>query len=107
MSLDVTLTATRKVEVFTQNITHNLGRMAQEAGIYQALWHPEELGITHAAEMVGPLKAGLELMKADPKRFEALNPGNNWGSYEVFVPWIEDYLEACIRNPDAEVSTDT
>lgn len=29
--------------VFDTNITHNLGAMADEAGIYTALWHPAEL----------------------------------------------------------------
>lgn len=30
-------------EVYSANITHNLGRMAAEAGIYEALWRPGEL----------------------------------------------------------------
>lgn len=29
--------------VFSQNITHNLGKMADAAGLYEACWHPEEL----------------------------------------------------------------
>lgn len=29
--------------VFSQNVTHNLGKMADAAGIYYALWRPEEL----------------------------------------------------------------
>lgn len=49
MSLDVYLTATRPTEVCALNITHNLGRMAKEAGIYQHLWRPEEIGVTKAA----------------------------------------------------------
>jgi hypothetical protein len=28
---------------YQSNITHNLGSMAEAAGIYQALWHPEEI----------------------------------------------------------------
>lgn len=27
------------------NITHNLGKMAEAAGIYHALWRPDEIGI--------------------------------------------------------------
>lgn len=30
-------------EVYEANITHNLNKMAQEAGIYTALWRPSEL----------------------------------------------------------------
>ena len=52
MSLDVTLTAVRPTEVYSANITHNLGLMAEEAGIYQPLWRPEELGIKTAAGLI-------------------------------------------------------
>lgn len=30
-------------QLFSANITHNLGRMASEAGIYEALWRPGEM----------------------------------------------------------------
>ena len=104
MSLDVTLTATRVVEVHGSNITHNLNRMSAEAGIYEACWRPDEIGITKAAQLIEPLRAGLSMLKADPKRFEAFNASNGWGMYEHFVPWVEEYLAACEANPDADVS---
>ena len=104
MSLDVYLNAVRPTEVYSANITHNLGSMAREAGIYEALWRPEEIGITTAAQLIGPLTVGLALLKADPPRFEALNSPNGWGLYEHFVPFVERYLEACKENPDAAVS---
>lgn len=105
MSLDVYLTRTQPTEVFEANITHNLGKMADEAGIYKHLWRPEELGITKAGELIEPLRAGLELMKSDPERFKKFEPENKWGTYKCFVPWIEAYLEACIQYPDADVRT--
>lgn len=91
-------------EVFHANITHNLNTMAEEAGIYQHLWRPEEIGITKARQLIEPLTIGLALMKRDPERFIALNPPNGWGSYEDFVPWIWRYIDACCEYPDAEVS---
>ena len=106
MSLDVTLTAVRPTQVFEANITHNLNKMAQEAGIYQHLWHPDELGITKAVQLIEPLRAGLALMRSDPERFKKLNPENWWGDYDIFINWIERYLNACVANPDAEVSVD-
>src|SRR5690242_20071192 len=54
--------------VFDRNITHNLNAMAGEAGIYKHLWRPEELGITHARQLIEPLRAGLELLRSDPER---------------------------------------
>jgi hypothetical protein len=90
-------------EFYSANITHNLNRMAEEAGIYKALWRPEEINIAKAAQLVEPLKAGLALMKDDPARFIKLNPENGWGSYDDFVPWIENYLAACEQYPQATV----
>lgn len=91
-------------KVFSANITHNLGAMAKEAGIYKHLWRPEEIGITKAAQLIEPLRVGLALMKSDPPRFEKHNASNGWGLYEHFVPWIEKYLAACEQNPGADVS---
>jgi len=104
MSLDVTLTKVMPTTVFSSNITHNLGGMAAAAGIYDALWRPEETGITHANQLIEPLLLGLALLKSDPKKFEKFNSSNGWGVYENFVPFVEEYLKACKANPDAEVS---
>lgn len=59
MSLDVHLTKVMPTEVFGSNITHNLGEMAEEAGIYKHLWRPEEIGITKADQLIAPLREGL------------------------------------------------
>jgi len=48
MSLDVYLMKTMPTSVYDANITHNLGAMAEAAGIYKHLWRPEEIGITKA-----------------------------------------------------------
>ncbi len=106
MSLDVTLTAIRPTEVFSANITHNLGEMAKAAGIYEALWRPEEIGVTKAKDLIPRIRRGLKKLKSDPEKFKTMNPKNGWGSYDVFVPWIEKYLKACEENPDAEISAD-
>ena len=41
--------------VYSANITHNLTKMADEAGIYECLWRPEEIGITKAGQLIEPL----------------------------------------------------
>ena len=104
MSLDVYLTAVRPTEVYWRNITHNLGKMAAEAGIYEALWRPEEINVATAEQLVPLLEAGLETLRADPERFKKFNPENGWGDYEGLVNFVEAYLEACKENPDAEVN---
>lgn len=91
-------------EVFTANITHNLGAMANAAGIYEACWRPESLTPKpHASDLIEPLRAGLSKLKANPSHFETFNAPNGWGLYKHFVPWVERYLEACEANPTAEV----
>jgi hypothetical protein len=67
------------------------------------LWRPEEMGITHASQLIEPLEIGLALLKSDPPRFEKHNAKNGWGMYEHFVPFVERYLEACRENPDATI----
>ena len=104
MSLDVYLTAKRPVEVFAANITHNMVAMAKEAEIYMPLWRPEEIGIKNACELIEPLQSGLALLKSDPDRFKKHNPPNGWGTYEILVEFVEEYLAACKDNPDARVS---
>jgi hypothetical protein len=114
MSLDIYLTTEPDVcphcgrsdprEGFSANITHNLANMAREAGIYHHLWRPEEVGATHASQLIEPLRAGLSLLRSDPARFSAFNAKNGWGVYDDFVPWVERYLAACEADPTAKIT---
>lgn len=104
MSLDVYLDAMRNTTIYENNITHNLGAMAKAAGIYEALWRPEETGITTAAQLIEPLRNGLELLLSNRERFEKLNPENGWGDYEGLVKFVKEYLSVCINNPDATIT---
>lgn len=90
-------------EVYWANITHNLNKMAGDAGIYEHLWRPDEIGITKAAELIEPLRAGLALLKSDPSRFKKFNPENGWGTYDGLVAFVEKYLAACEEYPAATV----
>lgn len=90
-------------EVFTANITHNLCGMADAAGIYKHLWRPEEIGITKAGQLIEALEKALADMKARPDYYEQFNAKNGWGKYIDFVPWIENYLNACKEYPEATI----
>jgi len=107
MSLDVYLTRIQPTEVYWANITHNLGRMAEEAGIYKCLWRPSEIGITKASQLIEPLADGIKLMELDPTRFKKFDAANGWGIYNDFIPWLKDYLAACIKFPDADINVST
>lgn len=106
MSLDISLYDSQGNQVFDTNITHNLGKMADAAGIYQPVWRPEEVGITRAGQMIRPLQKGLAKLVADPAKYKAYDSPNGWGLYEHFVPWLIEYLEACQAHPEATVRVD-
>jgi len=89
--------------VFDRNITHNLGSMADAAGIYEHLWRPGEVGVQKASDLIAPLTDGLSKLKSDPEKFRTFNPSNGWGSYEGLVEFVEAYLSACHEWPEAKV----
>jgi len=119
MSLDIYLRSGKKIaqecchcgskykteeEGYWANITHNLGQMADAAGIYEALWRPEELKIKKAKKLIPLLEEGLRKLKEDPEKYKKFNSPNGWGMYEHFVPFVENYLNACKENPESIVS---
>jgi len=107
MSLDIDLkdpTATYETEsLYSGNITHNLGKMANKAGIYKALWRPEEINAKYAKDIIKIVEKGLADLKERPEYFELFNSPNGWGMYEHFVPFVEKYLEALKEYPGAEI----
>ena len=103
MSVDVYLVNENGDQVYWSNITHNLAAMAESAGIYKHLWRPEEIGITKAGELIEPLREGLYRMVDNPSKFKIHDAPNGWGMYQHFVPWVAEYLEACVKTPDAKV----
>lgn len=104
MSLDFCLTRTQPTVVFDTNITHNLAQMAHAAGIYEALWRPDENGYSRARQITPILRKGLELLEAQPELFKKFDSPNGWGTYEHFVPFVKSVLKACEEYPDAEIS---
>lgn len=93
-------------EVFTWNITHNLTKMADAAGLYYALWQPnEQFGITKAGQLIPHLEEGLLELVRNPNKYIAYNPENGWGNYEGLVEFVTQYLIACNKWPEADVKT--
>lgn len=95
--------------VYDANITHNLGRMADQAredgahSLYDVLWRPDEHGLTHARDLLPYLRDGLAILTSDPEHFKQWNPENGWGDYDGLVRFVVGYLTAVERWPDAEV----
>ncbi len=106
--------------LYESNITHNLGRMADKAGIYKTIWRPYRLHKDYvgfkddykaemefedkvdviARDLIKPIEVGLELLREKPNYFKTFNPSNGWGSYDGFVDFASKYLQALKDNPD-------
>ncbi len=117
MSLDVYLTREKYLsydngktyhkdneEVYWRNITHNLTKMADEAGLYYALWRPEEKGFKKAKDLIDILKEGVSLLESDPNRFMKFNPSNGWGNYYNLLDFTKSYLKACLEYPESLIN---
>lgn len=96
MSLDITLKDNDYV-VYECNITHNLGTMAEHAGLYSALWRSSG----NAEQLVKPLTRGLCKLIIRPEYYKQFNSPNGWGMYEQFLPHVAELLEACLNHPNA------
>lgn len=112
MSLDISLQSTENggnttITLFSSNITHNLGKMAGKAGIYDALWNPAGVGASKAKHIIPALEFGLECLKRRPSYYRQFDSKNGWGLYIHFVPFVEGVLAACKQYPEADISTST
>jgi hypothetical protein len=89
--------------VYSSNITHNMGRMAGECGLYEPLWRPDEIGIAKAKQLIKPLQEGLARLNSDYDKLQEFNPENGWGNYDGLLQFTAQYLAACMRWPEAKV----
>jgi hypothetical protein len=116
MSLDIYLHNTRQLKcdcgrihdlgtdlVFDANITHNLGKMADEAKIGDAVWNPEKVGIKNAGQLAEVLTPAIRDMDLRPDHYRQFSSSNGWGTYEDFIPWLEKLRDACVKYPNATI----
>lgn len=110
MSLDINLMVTKPCSVYSDNITHNLAPMADAVvlsngkNLYQIIWRPNEHGYTKAIDILSLLHEGLVELMCFPEKYKPYKPENNWGSYDGLVKFVREYHNACLDNPQAELS---
>jgi hypothetical protein len=92
-------------EVYWKNITHNLARMAEAAGFYKQLWRPEETDVVTASQLGFHIEKGIIELESSPDKYKEFSASNGWGTYEQFIPWLKELLQACKDYPDAIIST--
>lgn len=98
MSLDISLVCPHcKHAAASENITHNLGAMAQALGIYDLVWHAK--GVGTAADLIVPVEGALAKLKADPERYRKFEAENGWGTVEGFIDFLGRLLVGCRADP--------
>lgn len=83
--------------------THNHTEMANAVGLYMPLWRPEKIGITMAEQLIPHLEAGIAELKAYPQHYKRMDSPNGFGTYDQFVPILEQLLAKCREMPSASV----
>ncbi len=114
MSLDITLELEIKTKcphckehiitgsesVYETNITHNLSKMAHEAGIYEAIWCAEDKS---PKDVIEEIEKGYAKMVEQPNYFKFYSSSNGWGTYEQFIPWLENLIEYYKEYPNTKI----
>lgn len=93
----------RENKLYTRYVTHNLGKMAQELGIYEYLWRPEEVGVVQAKQLIKPLGVAIDNIRDRKAHYRTFNPPNGFGTMDGFIDFMIDYLKACRTYPNAFV----
>lgn len=98
------------MSVHSQNITHNLGVMADAVKLsngmtlYDVLWRPDEqVGLKFAKDISELLDEGWNILLSDPEKYKRYNPDNGWGDYDGLERFVYKYRNACWDNPDATI----
>lgn len=109
MSLDISLvikTRNSKIRVYEDNITSNLVRMADAAGLYNAIWQTSDNnGVTTAEQLTPMLRRAIDDMMENPEHYEVYDNKNGWGTYKDFLPWLKKLLSACKEFPEAQIQS--
>jgi len=84
------------------NVTYNVFRMYERAGVRDALKGSDGRAAREVADIFA---RGADAMKADPGTYEAMNPANGWGDYEGAVEFLEQLADLCRLHPNAVIRT--
>lgn len=92
--------------LYHDNITHNLNRMATEAGIYEVLWRPDEHNYIQAKDIKEKLIEGFHKLLNGSEHYKKFNPDNGWGTYEGFLEFCFEYIKAINKYPESYIYVD-
>lgn len=95
-----------EIEDLNLYITHNLNKMAEKAGLYKVLWHPEEYfnkEEVFVKDILPLLEDGFNKLVANPDYYKKYNADNGWGTYDELVRFLKKYIEYCKMFLEEEV----
>ena len=102
MSYDVHLTidtgAGNTVSALWENHTSNTAPMWRAAGADIAEMHGKT-----ARECAPILRAAIAAMRADPAKYQAMNPPNGWGDYGTCRSFLERLADGFEEHPNCIV----
>lgn len=113
---DVDPESIQEIEIETNefwhgNITHNLGKMAenclsldeesQRYNLYYLLWRDTQVPFTgnYLNVYIAHLAYCLYVLRNNPNYFKQFNPSNGWGTYEQLVEFVRSFIHALIDMP--------
>lgn len=100
MGLDISLND-GEIVLHEQNITHNLGKMAEKLGIYTILWGHKR--VANAGKIVEPLTQAIDKMKSCPDEYRQFDASNGYGTYDDFLPWLIELRNNCENYPESSI----
>lgn len=84
-------------QVFERNITHNVVRMWDKAGVYDALYMSDG---KRCGDYLPALEGGVDSFHRYFAEYEDLNPANGWGSAQAALEFLVALLVAVREHPD-------
>tara|TARA_R100000935_G_C2821892_1_gene160208 strand:- start:1110 stop:1430 length:321 start_codon:yes stop_codon:yes gene_type:complete len=105
MSLDIDLIEYGE-SMWSGNMTHNLNKIAIEAGVYECIWRPDEIGVKYARDNISNLRFALGIFYSKYDELKKLNPSNGWGDIDGLIEVTQDFLKACMEYPEAIIYCD-
>ena len=102
MSLDISITAKREVEIYEDNVTYNLSKMYykcidKEKGF-------KKLDGMNCKEALPIINNAIQDMLNNADEYRKLNPENGCGSYEGLLSSLQEMRNCCENNPDGTIN---
>lgn len=103
--MNLYLDVIRPTVAFSCPIPDDFEALASAAGLGQILYHPYQLSITVAGDMIPLLQSGLDQLLDASRRaeFQLLEPAEGWGPLEALTELVGRLLLACQDNPGAVI----